>query len=117
MFHDTPVNRFVLHGDELLIETEEFAFSFTEIVPPGRIVISGLQSIFCNDVEVAAFSVESDDAEIYGLHALSDGVELQLIWCFWQPKAPQVWCSYRFPGATLHVEALSGGPLVPVLSP
>jgi len=114
MFHDTSVTRFLIQGDTLTIETEEFSLSPTETVPPARIVVSGLHAILRNDAEVPAFVVESDDAEIYGLDGGTGGVRLELFWHFWAPRRPEVWCSYRFPGATLRIEALAGGLLVPV---
>lgn len=114
MFHDATVSGFVVHANELRIETEEFGFSPTEVVPPALIIISSVQSIHRNEVEVVRFEVESDDAEIYSLDGLVDGVRINLIWHFWKPKAPEVWCTYWFPGATLYTEALSGGPLAPV---
>lgn len=114
MFHDASVRRFTVEHDELRIETEAFAFAPGETMPPALVVIAGLQRIFRNDVEIGAFEVESEDAEIYGLQASPEGVLLHLIWHFWNPKAPEVWCTYRFPAASLRVEALSGGPLLPV---
>ena len=114
MFHDAFVSRFTINGDELRIETHAFAFSFDETVPPGLIVVSGIRSIYESEIEVAAFAVESDDAEINALDVLPDGVRLVLFWHFWTPRAPTLCRGYWFPGATLHVEALSGGPLVPV---
>ncbi len=117
MFHDTPVTRFLIQQEALIIETEAFSFSPTETVPPARIVVAGLQSVFRNDAEIPAFMVESGDAEIYGLDDGPDGVRLDLIWHFWAPRRPEVWCSYRFPGATLRIEALVGGPLGPVPTP
>ena len=112
MFHDASVSCFAIHGDELCIETEEFGLSFTETVPPARITIAGLRCVYRNDVKVAGFKIESDDAEIYGLDTLPDGFRLHLVWHSWKPRAPEVWCVYWFPGATLRTEALSGGPLV-----
>ena len=116
MFHDAPIRGFAIQGEELHIEVEEFSFSPTETIPPARIVIARPWCVHRNDVEVAAFEVESDDAQIYRLDSLPDGVRLHLIWRFWKPRAPEVWCTYWFPGATLRTEALSGGPLVPVLT-
>lgn len=72
-----------------------------------------------HDAPVSRFAVqiESADAQIFGLEGSLGGVRLHLIWRFWNPRAPEVWCTYWFPGATLHAEALTGGPLVPVCTP
>lgn len=115
MFHDCSIRRFVLRGEVLCIEIERFSLSPDKDMPPARILISGLTHVYRNDVNVAAFEVESDDAEIVRLDVSQDGVELCLLWHFWTPEAPAVWCRYMFPGATLRIEALAGGPLTPVL--
>lgn len=114
MFHDAPVSRFLVRQAELVIEVEAFSPSRTETMPPARIVIAGARRILMNDETVPAFEIESDEAEINGLDAHSDGVRLVLFWHHRNPKAPALCRGYRFPGATLHVEALAGGPLAPV---
>lgn len=114
MFHDAPVSGFTLKGDELHIETEEFSFGPGEILPAARIVIGRVREVFRNDAMVATFTVESDDAEIHHLENSPDGVRIDLIWQFWTPRKPYVFTAYRFPGATLHIEALSGAPLRPL---
>lgn len=114
MFHDAPVGRVLLQDGALCIETDAFSPAPNETLPPARIVIAAIRDVYRDDVKVAAFLIESDDAEIYGLEIRSDGVRLNLAWCFWHPRAPDIFRAYCFPGATLHVEALSGGPLVPL---
>lgn len=39
-------------------------------------------------MKVAAFVIESDDAEIYGLESLYDGVRLSVIWHIWSRRIP-----------------------------
>lgn len=76
MFHDAPVSRLAVQAEVLVIETEAFSFSPTEILPAARIVIAGAQGLYRNDVKVAAFRIESDDAQIFGLEGSSNGVQL-----------------------------------------
>ncbi|TXN70474.1 hypothetical protein [Methylobacterium sp. WL6] len=114
MFHDAFVSRFVAQETGLVIEVDEFSFSSNETMPPARIVIAGARCIIRNDEIVGAFEVESGDAEINDLYPYPNGVRLVLFWHQGNPRAPAHCCGYRFPGATLHIEALSGGPLVPV---
>ncbi|MDU7519943.1 MAG: hypothetical protein E7K72_00885 [Roseomonas mucosa] len=113
MFHDCSVVRFDIRGRDLLLETEEFSLSETETLPAARILIAGSRCIHRDGELVAAFEVESDDAEIYSLDSLPDGVRMHLLWHFWRPRAPERWRSYWFPGATLVLQALAGGPLLP----
>lgn len=113
MFHDTPVTRILVLEGELHIETDAFAFSMTETVPPGRIVITQVHGVFRNDDPRAAFEIESEDAEIYGLESTPDGVLLDLIWHYYGPSRT-TWCTYWLPGAIPHIEALAGGPLAPI---
>ena len=117
MFHDASVSRFAILAEEIHIETEEFSLSHTETMPPARIIIAGLGCIYRNDMEIAAFEIESDDAEIYGLDSLPEGVRLHLVWQFWKPRAPEVSCIYWFPGGVRHVQALSDAPNPPVRTP
>ncbi|MGU3495084.1 hypothetical protein ACLBXM_13660 [Xanthobacteraceae bacterium A53D] len=114
MFHDAPIGRITVTPGALDIETETFSFGPGERLPPGRIRLEGIGTIFRNDVPIPVFAIESDDGEIHHLHADADGVHLHIIWHRWTPKAEQVFATYRFPGARLAVEAMDGGPLRPV---
>lgn len=114
MFHDASVSRFLVHETDLVIEVEAFPFSWTETMPPARIVIAGAQCIVRNDEKVGTFIIETGEAEIHGLDAYPDGVRLILFWHHRNPKVQAVCRSYQFLGATLRVEALSGGSLTPV---
>lgn len=117
MFHDASVHRFVIRSDGIQMETEEFACSRTETMPAGRIVIAGALCMHRNDEVVAAFEIESDDAEINGVDRLPDGVRVVLFWHFWKSKAPAICRAYWFQGATVCAETLAGGPLVPMWTP
>lgn len=113
MFHDAFVHRFTIGTDRLVLETDTFSFSFTETVPRGRIIIAGYRTLLKDGEEVGAFAVESDDAEINVLDVLDRDVLLVLFWHSYRPQRSSVCAAYRFPGATLRVEAEDGGPLVP----
>ena len=116
MFHDAFVNRFTIGTDRLVLETDAFSFSFTEIVPRGRIIISGHQILLKNGEEVSTFDIESDGAEINSLGVSDQEVLLVLFWHSYAPQRSSVCAAYRFPGATLHIEAKDGGHLVSVVS-
>lgn len=114
MFHDATVSRFVVFNNELHVETEEFHVGPNEKMLPARILISAIGDIYYNGEKVNVFQVESDDAEILELHMSSAGVELTLIWHFWNPNAQDVLATYLFPTANLHTESIDGGQLVSV---
>ncbi|WP_375465357.1 hypothetical protein [uncultured Methylobacterium sp.] len=114
MFHDASVSRFLVRETDLVIEVEAFSFSWTETMPPARIVIVGAQCTVRNGEKIRTFVIETGDAEIHGLDAYPNGVRLVLFWHHRNPKVQAVCCNYWFPGATLRVEALSGGPFTPV---
>lgn len=116
-FHDAFVRRITIGAESLLLETDAFSLSFTETMPPGRVLISGHRTLLKNELEVGAFEIESDDAEINILDVSNEEVRLVLFWHAWAPKRSSVCAGYRFPGATLRVEAEDGGPLVPFQSP
>lgn len=111
MFHDATVSGFVVLDDELRIETEGFSGGPDEKIPPARILITGIADIYRNGDKIDAFSVESDDAEIFGLDVSATGVELILIWHFWNRRPLSDFAVYLFPMANLHTEAIGGGPL------
>jgi hypothetical protein len=116
MFHDASVTRFTFRGQDLHIETEAFALSPIETVPPARIVIAESKSISING-QIGAFEVESDEAEIYSLESSAEGVLLDLIWHFRKPARQEIFRSYLFAGATLTVHNLHREPLFPITNP
>ena len=110
------MDRFTIGTDRLVLETDTFAFSFTETVPRGRIIISGHRTLLKDGDKVGAFQVESGDAEINDLCMSDEEVRLVMFWHSYTPQPSTVCVAYRFPGAALHIEAEDGGPLVPFVS-
>jgi len=66
--------RLMVRSDEFRMETDEFACSFTETIPAGRVIMAGMRCVHRNNEVRAVF--QSGDAEIHGLDALPIGLRL-----------------------------------------
>lgn len=117
MFHDAFVRRISVGLGCIVLETDAFSISFTETMPPGRIIIAGHRTLLRDGLEVGTFTIESGDAEINVLDTYDEEVVLVLFWHCGPPQRSPVCATYRFPGARLRIEADDGGPLVPFTSP
>lgn len=101
MFHDTPIDRVISEGGTVIIETDEFAASESETVPPQRITVSFYNLIIMNGTLVDAVA-DLRDWEIYSLSKLEDRIALWVISPFC--SAPLISHLYEFIAGVLHSE-------------